>query len=224
MTRGQATSPRSGPLRGTLFGALAGLFVLIAGMVQVDWQPVVELDHRVGTDLRVSPLSADWVREFWIWVGQLTGTVAMTGYTVVIVLALLVCGRRRLALWVAATMLTVGVGNALVKLIFARHRPVWEDPVQVLTSYSFPSGHSSGIAAFAGVLTVLTLALAGERRWAVRGMVLLGAALVLVVGLDRLALGVHHLSDVVAGWLLGAVVVMGWLAAMPPDRHGILSA
>ncbi len=202
----------------------ACVFALIAVAVHLGWSPLLRLDHSVGASVRISPLSAGWVQEFWLWVGLLTDTPAMTLYTTLIVIALLIRGFRRIALWVAATMITVGVLNAVLKIAFARNRPVWDDPVQVLKSYSFPSGHSSGIAAFAGVMIVLALVLAGHKRHVVVLVATLAILLVLLVGFDRLALGVHNISDVVAGWLLGAAVVLGWLTALSPDRHGILSA
>lgn len=194
-------------------------FTLFALAVHFGWSPLLRLDHSVGTSVRVSPLSTGWVQAFWLWVGHLTDTLAMTVYTTVIVVMLLIRGFRRIALWVAATMSTVGVLNAGLKVAFARTRPDWDDPLQVLASYSFPSGHSSGIAAFAGVVVVLALVFAAGNRLVSVLVASAAAALVLLVGFDRLALGVHHVSDVLAGYLLGALVVQSWLLILPPTHR-----
>jgi undecaprenyl-diphosphatase len=92
---------------------------------------------------------------------------------------------------------------------------------------SFPSGHSSGVAALVTIAVVLAwprLTDAARRAW-----VTAGGALVLVVGLTRVLLGVHYPSDVVAGWALGLgwslLVVLafggqpGGRAALPPRER-----
>jgi YegS/Rv2252/BmrU family lipid kinase len=90
----------------------------------------------------------------------------------------------------------------------------------VLNSYSFPSGHAAGIAGAVGVTIVLTRMLV--RRRGVRRLVLVIALVVgLLVGADRIFLGVHNLSDVVAGYLLGAGIVLAWLAFYDPTPRSI---
>ena len=70
-----------------------------------------------------------------------------------------------------------------------------------LDSLSYPSGHSSGIATLVTVALVLAWPLMAARA---RHLALAaGVLLVLLVGLTRMWLGVHFLSDVVGGWALG---------------------
>jgi membrane-associated phospholipid phosphatase len=80
--------------------------------------------------------------------------------------------------------------------------------VETLTSFSFPSGHALG-----SIVGVGALLLAGlpwlSRAWR-RPTIAVGIAIVLLVGYARVGLGVHYVSDVVGGWILGAA----WLAAM----------
>jgi undecaprenyl-diphosphatase len=67
---------------------------------------------------------------------------------------------------------------------------------------SFPSGHTLGVTVWVGVVLLVLLPLVPRRHR--RTAVGIGVALVVVVGLTRIALGVHFLSDVLAGWLIGA--------------------
>lgn len=96
--------------------------------------------------------------------------------------------------------IAVGIANLFShfsKKILERPRP---DPMNHLveeTNYSLPSGHAVGAAAFAMVLTLLV------KRWWV-GLVWIFAIL---VGLSRLYVGVHWPSDLLAGWVLGALAV-----------------
>ena len=66
---------------------------------------------------------------------------------------------------------------------------------------SFPSGHALGV--MVGVLALLTVAwpLLAD-RWRIP-LAVLGGVVVVAVGIGRVALNVHHPSDVVAGWALG---------------------
>jgi YegS/Rv2252/BmrU family lipid kinase len=92
---------------------------------------------------------------------------------------------------------------------------VWPDPVTTLTSFSFPSGHATGIAAAAGVVIVLATLLV-RRRSLRRTLMVIALALALLVGLDRVFLGVHNPSDVVAGFAVGAFWVLFGLVVYHP--------
>jgi len=70
----------------------------------------------------------------------------------------------------------------------------------------FPSGHATGAAVFYGALAALTTVWSRARRW------LLAAGFVLLVGFTRIALGVHYLVDVLAGFALGAAFLAVALA------------
>ena len=126
---------------------------------------------------------------------------------------------RRIAVWIVVSgALAIG-GNALIKLAFQRPRPPWDDPIFDITGYSFPSGHAAGAGLLATVGVLLTIVLTGRglrRRLLIAAWVLLG----LLIGLDRILLGVHYLSDVVAGLCLGtAVTVATWLLVVPASSR-----
>ncbi len=117
----------------------------------------------------------------------------------------LVAAVRHRSLAVLGYLLLVGVGvsllNSGLKAMVERERPT----VAMLTSYSgssFPSGHS---AAAGACWAAMALILARHRgRWP-RRVAAAGAALISgAVAASRVLLGVHWLSDVVAG------VVVGW--------------
>ena len=116
-------------------------------------------------------------------------------------------GRRRLALYLVVTVVVGGLVDSAIKILVNRPRPVVDHPIATALGKSFPSGHamSSTItygAVFLALLPALTPAL---RRVALGATI----ALVLVIGCSRLLLGVHFLSDVVGGYILG----LAWLAA-----------
>jgi len=108
------------------------------------------------------------------------------------------------AAWLVTAVVLVAPLTALLKGYFGRVRPDFAEGGARYDSLSYPSGHSSGIATLVTVALVLAwpLLATAARRWALA----LGVALVVLVGLTRMWLGVHFLSDVVGGWALG----IGW--------------
>lgn len=119
-------------------------------------------------------------------------------------------GLRARTAWAVATVLVAWGLSNLVKLAVQRTRPAVDDAVAHAPGYSFPSGHAMNTTAAAIVLTTLLWPLLGRRGRAVA--VVVAVLAVVLTGVDRVMLGVHYPSDVVAGTLLGGAVVAGsWL-------------
>ncbi|QWC86863.1 phosphatase PAP2 family protein [Nocardioidaceae bacterium] len=135
--------------------------------------------------------------------------------TTVTSVALWTRGHRRAAWWTAAVMTATWISVSALKFAFARQRPEFPDPITVLESNAFPSGHATGTGAGAGVAIVLTMIFV-RRRGLRRALTALWLGVAVVVGLDRLLLGVHVISDVVAGWALASAIVLAALLAYDP--------
>lgn len=129
-------------------------------------------------------------------------------------------------LWVLLLALVVPGGmliNSALKVLFDRARPTWDDPLLTLTTGSFPSGHAAGSTLFYGFLACyLVLRMKSDTA---RALAILGcAAMVVLVGFSRVYLGVHYLSDVLAGMSLGTAwlaLCMIALRAFARHRHAI---
>ncbi len=199
------------------------LFALLTILVKTAWSPLLELDGHLGRWPESFTRAHDGVYAFWRHLGAATTTLPEAVATVVVALALEAKKHRRAAIWTVGVMSSIGITTALIKQVVGRERPLWDDPVQVLSSFSFPSGHAAGIVAAMGVAVVLTRMLV--RRRGVRRLVLgLAVVMVLLVGADRIFLGVHNVSDVAAGYLLGAGIVLLWLALYDPTPRSIALA
>ena len=122
----------------------------------------------------------------------------------------------------SSTTVFIGPLTSLLKELFGRIRPDFDQGGARLESLSFPSGHSSGIATLVTVALILAwpvLAPRARRLW-----VSVGVAVVVLVGLTRMLLGVHYLSDVVGGWALGLAWTLGValvFGAMPGGRGAL---
>lgn len=128
----------------------------------------------------------------------------LTGPTALAVLAVIVGAWRR---WwsLPAAVLAANLTSHVLKRLIGRERPPAEQWLVEASNYSLPSGHATGAAAFAMALTLII----GWRAWSLLAWV--GA---LVIGLSRLALGVHWVEDVLTGWILGVIVatVTWWIS------------
>jgi undecaprenyl-diphosphatase len=116
-------------------------------------------------------------------------------------------GRRRLALYLVVTAIGGGLVDSAVKMIVNRPRPELDHPIASAFGKSFPSGHSmSSTVTYGALLLVFLPAVPKAWRWlAFTGTTLL----VLAIGLSRLMLGVHFVSDVLGGYALGLAWLLG---------------
>ncbi|RYF27698.1 MAG: phosphatase PAP2 family protein, partial [Chloroflexi bacterium] len=88
-------------------------------------------------------------------------------------------------------------------MTFERARPdLWQQLITE-TSFSFPSGHSAGSSA----LAVCIIALLWRTKWRVPALIIAPLYIVLI-GFSRMYLGVHYLTDVIAGWIVGITWVL----------------
>lgn len=102
--------------------------------------------------------------------------------------------------WLVATIAVVPGGmllNVLLKYVFHRSRPSFDAPLLTLPTYSFPSGHTANAALLYGLVACWLVM--RYRGTGARVAIFAGAALmVALVGISRMYLGVHYLSDVLA--------------------------
>ena len=122
----------------------------------------------------------------------------------VLLLALFAWQRR----WTAALMLVLVIGGAqllndLFKEVFQRARPTPVSGFLDAQQFSFPSGHAMVSAAFYFYVAYLTWELV--HGWWRAALVIGLVVLVLLIGVSRVYLEVHYLSDVLAGYLAGFV-------------------
>jgi undecaprenyl-diphosphatase len=120
-------------------------------------------------------------------------------------------GRRRLALYLVVTAIGGGLVDSAIKLLVNRPRPEIDDRLVHAFGKSFPSGHAmSSTVTYGALLLVFLPALSRRARIAACTATVV---LLLLIGMSRLLLGVHFISDVIAGWVLGLAWLMAATAA-----------
>jgi membrane-associated phospholipid phosphatase len=161
--------------------------------------------YRYGTS------HPDWVADWDVFCTVLSPVTFRIVALLVIVFALV---RRhvRIAVFLLLTVELSSLVTEGAKNLADRPRPL--TALAYAPSTSFPSGHALGV--MVGVLALLAVAwplLRGPlRTWSV----VVGAVVIVAIGVGRVVLNVHHPSDVVAGWALGyAYFVVCWLVVPP---------
>jgi membrane-associated phospholipid phosphatase len=140
----------------------------------------------------------------------------LIGVGLLTLLLALVLASRRKWYWVLSLVLAMGGGmllNLFLKSMFIRDRPVWEDPVVALSSYSFPSGHTAGATLFYGFLAVYAISHVKEFPWRLV-CAAVAVAMVALVAFSRMYLGLHYPSDVLAAMSASAAWLVITLAGV----------
>jgi membrane-associated phospholipid phosphatase len=204
-------SARRGWLLTSAACALAFYALLWIGFEQ-RWTWIGAVDRRaLDAMFAYGTAHPGWVLYWNLFCTVLGPTVFRLVALVLIVVAL---SRRhvRTAMFLVISVELSGLITEAAKAAANRPRPV--EALVGAASTSFPSGHALGV--MVGVLALLTLLLPVVRRPLRVWLVLVGALVVVAIGVGRVVLCVHHPSDVLAGWALGYSWFVVCLLLVPP--------
>jgi undecaprenyl-diphosphatase len=192
---------------------LATLAIAAGALVFFGWlaEEVVEGDTkqfdaaiRMAVHNHATPLLTSVMQAF-----SFLGSVGwIVGFGALVACACFYFHRPRIAAFLAIAMAGASTLDSVLKLAFHRMRPIAFYGTSP-SSYSFPSGHALASLCFYGILTaVLSDRMRGRKP---KFFIWLAASLLVgMIGLSRIYLGVHYPSDVIAGYLAGAV----WITAV----------
>jgi membrane-associated phospholipid phosphatase len=195
-------------LAGLALVLMALPFALLLLLVGARWDPLVDLDLGASDGLHGVALEDG----AFVTTLKVISTIGSARIYLPLFTALAIWlaarGPRRVAAFVVVTVGASPILNSLAKRAVDRSRPVFPEPVAHAGGSSFPSGHAQNATVAAGVLLIVFLpALRGRRRTAA---LLAALVWVFLVCFSRVGLGVHFVSDVVAGVIVGAA----WVSAM----------
>jgi undecaprenyl-diphosphatase len=181
--------------------AAAFVFALLLVLVRLNWAPLESVDRSAAAWLNslVAGHSAlVSVIKAVTWLGSNGVLWTVTGLAVVV---LAIRRRWRLAVYLLVAGAGVLTLDPVLKSLVGRLRPVVAHPVAYGTGDSFPSGHALGsIVCYGALLLVFVPATRGTWRRVFTAVIL---TLIVAIGVSRLLLGVHYLSDVLGAWALG---------------------
>ena len=203
---------------------LLGAAWLFAGITEdvITGDPLTDVDVVVANWFgahTTPPLT-----EVTLLISRLHGTIAMV--SMVCGLAVFVAWKRQWY-WFVTFLIVVPGGmllNTLIKELIHRPRPDFADLVLTLSTYSFPSGHAAAATLFYGFIATYVIVHIREWRWRVM-VAIVAFFVVILVGVSRMYLRVHYLSDVLGGmsgsvaWLVLCITAMNTLRQRAEQRR-----
>jgi undecaprenyl-diphosphatase len=225
LTRLLGSARREWPILLTLLLAAGALWTFIEVADEVTEGSTAAIDRAILLMLRDSAdptrmAGPGWLQEMMRDFTGLGGYGILTLATVAAAGFLLLEGKWHAAVLLLAAVLGGMLLSTLLKAGFDRARPDLVPHGSIVTSASFPSGHST-LSAVA-YLTIGALVARFRPDPRVRVFVLVVAMLItFLVGISRVYLGVHWPTDVVAGWALGAAwALLCWFVALVLQMRG----
>lgn len=199
-----------------IFGFLGLAFYVVSdGSSSIDTALVMLFRDPSDPSMPIGPA---WFREMMRDLTALGSFIGLGTATVIAAMTLRLCGQRRLAIGLLASVFLATVASTLLKLAFGRERPDIVEHAALTFTASFPSGH-----AFLAAVVLLSIAsfvgIASRRADIARLCLWVAWGLMIAIGLSRIYLGVHWPSDVLGGWCLGvawsslATFLIGGIAA-----------
>jgi undecaprenyl-diphosphatase len=203
------------------FGLRLTLFAVAVVLVAVPFATLVfqvlgkgsltRLDGRVANDLNNAVNDSPTIVRILQLISWLGRPVVLGLVVAVAVVVLWRRGQPKLIAFLVLTTLGGGLVDSLVKILVNRPRPVVDHPVSTAMGKSFPSGHSMSSLITYGALLVIFLPAVRSRRGR-RITLAATTVLILAIGVSRLMLGVHFVTDVIGGFILGAAWLAGAVA------------
>ena len=191
---------------------LLGLAAAIAALVFFGWlaDEVLEGETRhfdEVTRAAVHQLATPFLTAIMRGLSFVGSTISLTFGTILVVIHFVMRKWGREAKLFAITMIGAGLLNVTLKLAFKRERPVPFFNLTAPETYSFPSGHALTSACFFGALAAILTATVKSRRVRV-AIWIVSTVMFLLIGLSRIYLGVHHTTDVIAGFAAALIWIL----------------
>ena len=141
-----------------------------------------------------------------IFVTYLGNWQAIVGLGVVALVILWVQRKKREAVFFAVALMSGEIIKEFLKFIFHKERPDASLALMQENGYSFPSGHAFMSIIFYGMICYFIYQVC-KNKWQKIILIIITAILIFLIGYSRIYLGVHWISDVLAGWLIGGAIL-----------------
>ncbi|MER1992169.1 MAG: phosphatase PAP2 family protein [Aerococcus urinaeequi] len=190
-------------LMASVITAIPFILICLTAMIDVDFLTVI--DQNIGQHLyQWGPAPFTTFVQSFTLIGNAQGIIPLT--MIIAGIFYYISRKWQVFLWIVFTIL-VGVGPVvnLIKHIIQRTRPSYVTHLVDQGGYSFPSGHATGAILAWGTLAFLIWYYFKD-KYPKMMPYLIGFTFFMVVAISasRLYLGVHYLSDIIAGWSIGA--------------------
>ncbi len=188
-------------------------FVYVLSLFLGVARSILASDTIISIDLQIANLLAFFrtpgLTKIFLWVTLLGSWQFITTTTLIVSLILWLWKKKTYLIYFWTALLIDILLNYFSKLIIHRSRPI--NPVYLEPSFSFPSGHAMIAIIFYGFIGYILIR--HSKNWARKvNLFFLDLIIIFAIGFSRLYLGVHYLSDVLAGYLLSILILITTIA------------
>ena len=182
--------------------ALLYLLILFGGIVE----DIVNSETIVSADIHIDNLLAVFrnasLTSFFIWITLLGKWQTILIFSAAVILILWNSRKQSFIIPLLVSITGSEFFTSIGKIVFQRTRP--DVALYIEHSFSFPSGHATIALAFYGFLAYLLIR--NSSKWTHKtNSFFVCFIIILLIGFSRLYLGVHYLSDIWGGYLVGAI-------------------
>ncbi len=129
---------------------------------------------------------------------------------VIAIISIIICIKfiknKKLSLGIILNLIGITLINQMLKFIFKRERPTGYRLIE-MSGYSFPSGHAMASLAFYGLLIYIIKRLIKNKYLKIL-LITINIAIIILIGVSRIYLGVHYLSDVLTGYSISIIYLL----------------
>lgn len=190
-------------------GVLSLLFIILTILVCTN--TIEPLDNAASSFI-ISIRSPELTNTMNI-ITNISGSYALIVFTTLFIIMM---KKKKYPLAITINLIAVFITSQLAKAIVGRDRPL--DMLVSAPGYSYPSGHSMVGLAYFSFLSYLVIKYIPNKIVKII-LPIVFTITILLVGFSRIYLGVHYLSDVLAGFLLGAIYLIIFINIYPLEEQ-----
>lgn len=190
-------------------GVLSLLFIILTVLVCTN--TIEPLDNATSSFI-ISNRSPELTNTMNI-ITNISGSYALIVFTTLFIILI---KKKKYPLAITINLIAVFITSQLAKAIVERDRPL--DMLVSAPGYSYPSGHSMVGLAYFSFLSYLVIKYIPNKIVKII-LPIVFTITILLVGFSRIYLGVHYLSDVLAGFLLGAIYLIIFINIYPLEEQ-----
>ena len=162
---------------------------------------------KLAYDILVTKLRNPILTSFMKLVTKLSNTVFVASAILILIIVFYyILKKKKIAYLLAGNLMFIVLLNQIIKFMIRRDRPIGFRLIEE-TGYSFPSGHAMVSMAFYGLLIYIIKHLIKNKKLRIF-LITLNVAIILLIGISRVYLGVHYLSDVVTGYSISLIYLL----------------
>lgn len=150
-----------------------------------------------------------WLAQVFVFITTLGGIFFIVSASCFLLLWLLWKAKIFESIVFIAGIIFASLVTQFLKLLIARPRPEIASLIRE-DSFAFPSGHALIAVVFYGFLLFCVIQIT-KRRWIKNVFKIVVPLLILAIGFSRVYLGVHWTTDVIGGWMIGGVILLGMI-------------